>query len=113
MSGPRLTPGAHLDDGVATQPSPVLPRVLEAMTAPQRSHLDSDMIALLDDIRRRLHGLFNVSDEGIAFAVSGTGSSGLEAAVANVVREGDAVLAVVTGYFGDRLAQVASGTAPT
>ena len=55
-------------------PSPVLPRVLEAMTAPQRSHLDPDMIALLDDIRRRLHGLFNVSAEGIAFAVPGTGS---------------------------------------
>ena len=76
------------------------------MTAPQRSHLDPDMIALLDDIRRRLHGLFNVSTEGIAFAVPGTGSSGLEAAVANVVRDGDPVLCVVTGYFGDRLAQV-------
>jgi alanine-glyoxylate transaminase/serine-glyoxylate transaminase/serine-pyruvate transaminase len=87
-------------------PSPVLPRVLNAMIAPQRSHLDPDMIALLDDIRRRLHGLFNVGAEGIAFAVPGTGSSGLEAAVANVVQEGDAVLCVVTGYFGDRLAQV-------
>ena len=76
------------------------------MTAPQRSHLDPDMLALLDDVRRRLHGLFNVSDEGIAFAVSGTGSSGLETAVANLVQEGDPVLAIVTGYFGDRLAQV-------
>jgi alanine-glyoxylate transaminase/serine-glyoxylate transaminase/serine-pyruvate transaminase len=76
------------------------------MTAPQRSHLDPDMLALLDDIRRRLHGLFNVSGEGIAFAVPGTGSSGLEAAVANVVQDGYAVLCVVTGYFGDRLAQV-------
>jgi alanine-glyoxylate transaminase / serine-glyoxylate transaminase / serine-pyruvate transaminase len=80
--------------------------VLEAMTAPQRSHLDPDMLALLDDVRRRLHALFNVSDAGIAFAVSGTGSSGLEAAVANVVKPGDRVLSVVTGYFGDRLAQV-------
>jgi alanine-glyoxylate transaminase/serine-glyoxylate transaminase/serine-pyruvate transaminase len=76
------------------------------MTAPQRSHLDPDLIALLDDIRHRLHGLFNVDDEGIAFAVSGTGSSGLEAAIANVVQPGDRVLSIVTGYFGDRLAQV-------
>jgi alanine-glyoxylate transaminase/serine-glyoxylate transaminase/serine-pyruvate transaminase len=81
--------------------------VLEAMTAPQRSHLDPDLLALLDDVRRRLHGLFNVNDEGIAFAVSGTGSSGLETAVANVVAPGDRVLSIVTGYFGDRLAQVA------
>lgn len=76
------------------------------MTAPQRSHLDPDMLALLDDVRGRLHRLFKVDDRGIAFAVSGTGSSGLEAAVANLVTEGDAVLAIVTGYFGDRLAQV-------
>ena len=88
-------------------PSPVLPRVLEAMTAPQRSHLDPDLLALLDDVRRRLHGLFNVNDQGIALAVSGTGSSGLETAIANVVSPGDRVLAVVNGYFGDRLAQVA------
>ena len=87
-------------------PSPVLPRVLEAMTAPQRSHLDPDLLALLDDIRRRLHALFNVGDEGVALAVSGTGSSGLEAAVANLVAPGDRVLTIVTGYFGDRLAQV-------
>ena len=77
------------------------------MTAPQRSHLDPDMVALLDDVRRRLHGLFNVGDEGIALAVSGTGSSGLETAIANVVAPGDRVLSIVTGYFGERLAQVA------
>ena len=40
------------------------------------------------------------------FAVSGTGTSGLEATVANLVQDGTRVLAVVTGYFGDRLAQV-------
>ena len=97
-SSPRLLLGPG--------PSPVLPRVLEAMTAPQRSHLDPDLLALLDDIRRRLHALFNVGDEGVALAVSGTGSSGLEAAVANLVAPGDRVLAIVTGYFGDRLAQV-------
>jgi len=64
------------------------------------------MLALLDDVRRRLHGLFNVGGDGIALAVSGTGSSGLETAVANVVSPGDRVLAIVTGYFGDRLALV-------
>jgi alanine-glyoxylate transaminase/serine-glyoxylate transaminase/serine-pyruvate transaminase len=87
-------------------PSPVLPRVLEAMTAPQRSHLDPDLLGLLDDVRARLHGLFHVGADGIALAVSGTGSSGLETAVANLVKPGDRVLSIVTGYFGDRLAQV-------
>lgn len=103
MSTLPTTPRLLLGPG----PSPVLPRILEAMTAPQRSHLDPDMLALLDNVRRQLHALFNVSDDGVALAVSGTGSSGLETAVANVIAPGDRVLAIVTGYFGDRLAQVA------
>nr|MBA2353361.1 alanine--glyoxylate aminotransferase family protein [Acidobacteriota bacterium] len=95
MSTLPSTPRLLLGPG----PSPVLPRVLEAMTAPQRSHLDPDLIALLDDVRQRLHRLFNVSDDGIALAVSGTGSSGLECAIANVVKPGDRVLSIVTVYF--------------
>lgn len=87
-------------------PSPVLPRITEAMTAPARSHLDPDMLGLMDDIRARLHRLFGLNDEGLALAMSGTGSSGLEAAVANLVRPGDRVLSIVSGYFGERLALV-------
>jgi alanine-glyoxylate transaminase/serine-glyoxylate transaminase/serine-pyruvate transaminase len=87
-------------------PSPVLPRVMRAMLAPPLSHLDPDMMALLDDLRARLARLFRAPEDAFAFAVSGTGSSGLEAAVANLVREGTPVVAVVTGYFGDRLANV-------
>lgn len=85
-------------------PSPVLPRVARAMAAPSLSHLDPHMLALLDDIRERLGRLFNVEEGGIAFAVSGTGSAGMETAVANLVRPGQQVVSVVTGYFGERLA---------
>src|SRR5213076_2447977 len=42
----------------------------------------------------------------LALAVSGTGTSGMEAVVANLVREGTRATVVVTGYFGDRLAQM-------
>jgi alanine-glyoxylate transaminase/serine-glyoxylate transaminase/serine-pyruvate transaminase len=64
------------------------------------------MVNALDDVRGRLDRLFGASDGTFSFAVSGTGTSGLEAAVANVTRAGAPVLVVVTGYFGDRLAQV-------
>ena len=87
-------------------PSPVSPRVVRALLAPPLSHLDPDMLALLDDLRARLARVFRAPDDAFAFAVSGTGTSGLEAAVANLVREGTPVVAVVTGYFGDRLASV-------
>ena len=49
---------------------------------------------------------FKAADGSFAFAVSGTGTSGMETVVANLVREGTRVTVVVTGYFGDRLAQM-------
>ena len=95
-------------DRVLLGPGPSLtsPRVMRAMAAPTLSHLDPQMLALLDDVRARLTRTFGAADGSFAFAVSGTGTSGMETAVANLVREGTRALVVVTGYFGDRLAQM-------
>ncbi|HEY3383189.1 MAG TPA: aminotransferase class V-fold PLP-dependent enzyme [Vicinamibacterales bacterium] len=87
-------------------PSMMSPRVMRALGAPMLGHLDPDLLAMMDDIRGRLQGLFRAPAGSFTFAVSGTGTSGLEAIVANLVEDGTRVLAVVTGYFGDRLAQV-------
>jgi alanine-glyoxylate transaminase/serine-glyoxylate transaminase/serine-pyruvate transaminase len=87
-------------------PSPVAPRVLRAMTAPVLSHLDPDMMAILDDVRARLGRVFRAADGAFSFAVSGTGTSGMETAVAALARPGTRAVAVVNGYFGDRLAQM-------
>ena len=85
-------------------PSPVSPRVLAALGAPPRSHLDPELVSLLDDIRARLRRVFRASDDSETLAISGTGTSGMEAAVANLTQPGRRALVVVTGYFGDRLA---------
>jgi alanine-glyoxylate transaminase/serine-glyoxylate transaminase/serine-pyruvate transaminase len=61
---------------------------------------------MLDDVRAKLTRLFRAPEGSFAFAVSGTGTSGMETAVANTVRQGTKVTVVVTGYFGDRLAQM-------
>lgn len=87
-------------------PSPVSPRVMRAMVAPVLSHLDPDMLALLDDVRERLGGLFRAPEDAFSFAISGTGTAGMEAAVANLVREGTHVLIASNGYFGERLADM-------
>ena len=87
-------------------PSPTAPRVMRAMASPTLSHLDPLMVALLDDVRARLVRLFRAPEGSFAFAVSGTGTSGMETAVANLVQPGTRVLVVVNGYFGDRLAQM-------
>ena len=87
-------------------PSLTAPRVMRAMASPTLSHLDPVVTALLDDVRARLGRVFRAPEGSFAFAVSGTGTSGMEAAVANLVQSGTRVLVVVTGYFGDRLAQI-------
>lgn len=87
-------------------PSLTAPRVMRAMAAPTLSHLDPMMLALLDDVRARLGRLFRAPDGSFAFAVSGTGTSGMETVVSNLVGDGTRVLVVVSGYFGDRLAQM-------
>lgn len=79
---------------------------MQAMASPVLSHLDPEMMAILDDVRERLGRVFGAGEGAFSFAVSGTGTSGMEAAVANVTRPGTRALAVVTGYFGDRLAQM-------
>jgi alanine-glyoxylate transaminase/serine-glyoxylate transaminase/serine-pyruvate transaminase len=87
-------------------PSPVSARVLRALSAPPLSHLDPEMMAILDDVRRRLDWIFGAGSGAFSFLVSGTGTSGMEAAVANLTTPRRRVLAIVTGYFGDRLAQM-------
>ena len=82
------------------------PRVIRAMAAPTLSHLDPEFVTLLDDVRIRLHRLFRADHDAFTIAVSGTGTAAMEAAVANSVREGTRAVVVVTGYFGDRLAQM-------
>jgi len=95
-------------DRVLLGPGPSLtaPRVMRAMASPTLSHLDPLFMNLLDDVRLRLLRVFRAADHSFAFAVSGTGTSGMETVVANLVREGTRATVVVSGYFGDRLAQM-------
>jgi alanine-glyoxylate transaminase/serine-glyoxylate transaminase/serine-pyruvate transaminase len=87
-------------------PSPVSARVMREMSAPVLSHLDPEMMVILDDLRRRLDWTFGAGPGAFSLAISGTGTAGMEAAVANITSPGARVLVVVTGYFGDRLAQI-------
>src|SRR6185436_17029416 len=87
-------------------PSLIAPRVMRAMAAPVLSHLDPDFVPLLDDVRLSLRRVFKADEQALTIATSGTGTSSMEAAVANLVSEGTRAVVVVTGYFGDRLVQI-------
>lgn len=87
-------------------PSPISPAVLAALATPPRSHLDPDLAGILDTIRARLARILRAPSDSLVLAVSGTGTAALEAAIANLVEPGTRALAIVTGYFGARLADV-------
>ena len=99
----ELNPGTRLLLGPG--PSLVPPQVLRAMATPLVGHLDPDFLAILQDIRRMLRQVFGTQNE-LTLAVSGTGTSAMEAALGNLLEPGDAMLACVQGYFGDRLAEI-------
>src|SRR5262245_41489076 len=84
-------------------PSLVTPRVMRAMAAPALGHLDPQFLGVMDDLRARLARVFQAPADSFVFAVSGTGTAGMETAVANLVAPGTQVLVIVTGYFGARL----------
>jgi alanine-glyoxylate transaminase/serine-glyoxylate transaminase/serine-pyruvate transaminase len=87
-------------------PSLIAPRVMRALSAPVLSHLDPEFVLMLDDVRQSLGRVFKADDKALTIATSGTGTSAMEAAVANTVADGKKAVVIVTGYFGDRLAQI-------
>lgn len=87
-------------------PSDVHPRVLAALARPIVGHLDPYFLRLMDDLQQKLRMLMRTENE-MTFAVSGTGSAGMETTIVNLVEPGDKVLACTNGVFGGRMADVA------
>ena len=104
-SFPELRPAARILLGPG--PSNVNPRVMKAMASPVVGHLDPDFLKVMENIKKLLRTVFRTKNE-ITFPVSGTGSAGMEAVMANLIEDGDEVVVGVNGAFGTRLAEVAS-----
>jgi alanine-glyoxylate transaminase / serine-glyoxylate transaminase / serine-pyruvate transaminase len=87
-------------------PTNVDPRVLAALAKPILGHLDPDFLRALEEVVAMLHAVFRRSD-GMAFALSSTGTAGADAGIAALVGPGDTVVVGVAGYFGERLCEMA------
>lgn len=87
-------------------PSNAHPDVLQAMSTPPVGHLDPTFLALMDEIQSLLRYVWQ-TDNPLTIAVSGTGTAAMEATIANSVVPGDVVLVGVSGYFGNRLVDMA------
>jgi alanine-glyoxylate transaminase/serine-glyoxylate transaminase/serine-pyruvate transaminase len=87
-------------------PSMVHPRVTRAMTTPVVGYMDPLFLDVLTRTAELLRYTFQTTNR-LTLTVSGTGTAGMEAAIANIVEPGDAVLVCAKGYFGLRLAEMA------
>lgn len=85
-----LTPG----------PTALLPEAQIAQAEASMHHRTDAFIELFQVVRKGLQQLFKTERPVITFAASGSG--GLEACVSNVVQEGDKVICVNGGKFGER-----------
>jgi alanine-glyoxylate transaminase/serine-glyoxylate transaminase/serine-pyruvate transaminase len=83
-------------------PSPVPERVLAALARPTIGHLDPAFGALMEDMMDRLRQVM-VTENPATFAISGTGSAGMQTMVDNFISPGDRVVCGVNGLFGERM----------
>ena len=87
-------------------PSPVHPRVLQALALPVVGHLDPKFLEIMDQSMSMLREIFQTENR-LALPMSGTGSAGMETCFVNLIEAGDAVLIGVNGVFGTRMIDVA------
>ncbi len=102
---PKFDPSTRVLFGTRTQYGP--PACHAALSAPTVGHLDPELLALYAEEQDLLRTVFQTQNEW-TFALSGTGTSGMEAALVNLVEPGDEVLIAIHGYFGERLAEIAA-----
>jgi alanine-glyoxylate transaminase / serine-glyoxylate transaminase / serine-pyruvate transaminase len=97
-----------LTDRVLMGPGPCnpYPEAIDGLARPMLGHLDPEFIAVLDETCDRLRKVWQTGNS-LTLPVSGTGSSGMEAAFVNLVGPGDVVVVGVNGLFGERMCDVA------
>lgn len=86
-------------------PTPVPESVLLAMAKHPIGHRSGEFSELLKQVYADLKWLFQTKNEVFIYAASGTGA--MEAALSNLVNQGDKVLSLVIGNFGARWAKIA------
>lgn len=86
-------------------PTPIPPSVMAAMSRPIIGHRSDDFAQLYARVEEEIKKVFQTKND--VFILTNTGTGGLETAVANTVNAGEKVLALITGNFGERFANIA------
>src|SRR5436190_4393174 len=86
-------------------PTAVPERIRQATALPVLNHRGAEFKAMLAECHARLKPIFGTAHDVLTFAGSGTAM--MEAALANILSPGDAVLVIVAGQFGERFVSIA------
>ena len=92
-----LTPG----------PSSMDPRVYRALATPIVGHVDPWFRGCMDDVQVLLRQIFQTENR-LTMPLSASGSGGIEAAVVNVLEQGDEAIVAVNGVFSERMYEIAT-----
>jgi alanine-glyoxylate transaminase/serine-glyoxylate transaminase/serine-pyruvate transaminase len=86
-------------------PSPVAPTVLSSMSQPLLGHLDPEFLNIMNETGDMLRTVMQTRNE-LTFAVSATGSAGMEACLVNLLEPGDEAVVCIHGVFGTRMHEI-------
>jgi alanine-glyoxylate transaminase/serine-glyoxylate transaminase/serine-pyruvate transaminase len=86
-------------------PVDILDDVRETMASPSVPHYGQEWLAIYRETVELLRQVFQTRND--LFLLAGPGSAGLDAALGSLLRTGEKVLALVNGFFGSRLADIA------
>src|SRR5436305_14822007 len=100
---PELNPSYRLLLGPG--PCNVDPRVLRLASAPQLGHLDPELFTILEETAQLLRWIFQTKNE-MTLCVSGSGFSGAEAVLSNLLEEGDTMIASNLGFFSGQIVEI-------
>ncbi|XP_062987609.1 alanine--glyoxylate aminotransferase [Elgaria multicarinata webbii] len=87
-------------------PSNSSPRILSAGGRQLIGHMHKEMIQIMDEIKLGIQYAFQTQNP-LTLAVSGTGHCAMEAALLNMVEQGDKVMVAVNGFWGERATDIA------
>src|SRR5512137_2892816 len=85
-------------------PVKVAPRVLRSMSKPMISHRSAEFGAIYDECRELLKKFFDTRNEIVV--MTGSGTVGMDAAVAGLVDRKDTIVTVSNGKFGERFTEI-------
>ncbi len=100
---PELNPSYRLLLGPG--PCNVDPRVLRMASAPQLGHIDPEFFSILEETAQLLRCVFQTKNE-MTLCVSGSGFSGAEAALCNLLEEGDTLISGSLGFFSGQIVEI-------